>query len=458
MVDTAHANRRRLDRLVGLGRYCPDLETPEAAVGSRNQTFVYFGWLTLFLYMAGPASYLVDIQTSYMLKNQLHATATEVSVFRLLTAIPIYFGFVFGLMRDHWNPLGMRDRGFFLIFAPISALVFFWMATAPVTYYGLLIGMLLAMLSFRFLFASYRGLIALVGQEQLMSGRLAVLWQVVGAIPVIGGALASGYISDHLAPQQTFVLVATLTLGVAALGLWKPASVFATAYVMPAASSSNFVGNVRRLLRHRAIYPAVLICFLWNFAPGAATPLQFYLTNELHASDATYSYYYGIFQAAFIPTFLLFGFLCRKVPLNKLLWWGTIVAVPQMIPLVLIHSANAALVVAVPIGLMGGVATAAYFDLAMRSCPPGLQGTLMMIVAGAFELSWRAGDLLGARIYNASPTHGFLYCVIATTLVYALILPTITLVPKALIATADGEANPEVEAQMRDEVAGIQRV
>jgi hypothetical protein len=427
-------------------------------LGSRNQTFAYFGWLTLFLYMAGPASYLVDIQTSYMLKNQLHATATEVSVFRLLTAIPIYFGFVFGLMRDHWNPLGMRDRGFFLIFAPIAALVYLSMAAAPVTYYGLLIGMLLAMFSSRFLFASYQGLIALVGQEQLMSGRLSVLWQVVGAIPVIGGALASGYISDYLAPQQAFVLVATLTLGVAALGLWKPASVFTTAYVMPAASSSNFVGNVRRLLRHRAIYPAVFICFLWNFAPGAATPLQFYLTNELHASDATYSYYYGIFQAAFIPTFLLFGFLCRRVPLNKLLWWGTIVAVPQMIPLVLIHSANGALVVAVPIGLMGGVATAAYYDLAMRSCPPGLQGTLMMIIAGAFELSWRAGDLLGAKIYNASPTHGFLYCVIATTLVYALILPTITLVPKALIATADGEANPEVEAQMRDEVAGIQRV
>jgi hypothetical protein len=127
----------------------------------------------------------------------------------------------------------------------------------------------------------------------------------------------------------------------------------------------------------------------------------------------------------------------ERLALNKLLWWGTIIAVPQMIPLVFIHSGNLALVLAAPIGLMGGIATGAYFDLAMRSCPPGLQGTLMMIVAGAFDLSSRAGDLLGARIYNASPTHGFLYCVIATTLVYALILPLIATVPKALIATAD---------------------
>jgi hypothetical protein len=93
----------------------------------------------------------------------------------------------------------------------------------------------------------------------------------------------------------------------------------------------------------------------------------------------------------------LFGFLCKKVPLNNLLWWGTIVAVPQMIPLAFIHSAKLALLLAVPIGLMGGVSTASYFDLAMRSCPPGLQGTLMMMVDGVLVLSARArgGDLLG---------------------------------------------------------------
>ena len=45
---------------------------PDASANTR-QTFAYFGWLTLFVYLATPAGYLVDIQTSYMLKNQLHA-------------------------------------------------------------------------------------------------------------------------------------------------------------------------------------------------------------------------------------------------------------------------------------------------------------------------------------------------------------------------------------------------
>ena len=97
----------------------------------------------------------------------------------------------------------------------------------------------------------------------------------------------------------------------------------------------------------------------------------------------------------------------------------------------------------VPIGCAGGVATAAYYDLAMRSCPPGLQGTLMMAVDGVYVLAVRGGDLLGTKIYDSSPGARVpLLRVITTTAVYVLILPLILLVPKELIATAAGEQNP----------------
>jgi hypothetical protein len=50
----------------------------------------------------------------------------------------------------------------------------------------------------------------------------------------------------------------------------------------------------------------------------------------------------------------------------------------------------------------------------------------------------RFGDVLGTNLYDHYG--GFTACVIAITAVYALILPTILLVPKRLIATADGQA------------------
>jgi len=425
----------------------------EDSAAHTRQTFLYFGSLTLLVYLATPNGYLVDIPTSFMLKNQLGASPEQVSTFRLVTAIPIFIAFAFGLLRDAWNPFGLRDRGYFLIFAPATAIVFVVMAFLPLSYQGLYVGMFLAMLLFRFIMAAYQGLMALIGQEKLMSGRLSVLWQVISSVPYVAGGFVAAYISENLEPKYTFLLFAGFVSCTGLLGFWKPRSVFSHAYDKPQAKGTNLIGDVKRLVRHRAIYPAVLIMFLWCFSPGPNTPLQYYLTDELGASDAVYSYFNAIFAGAFIPTFLLYGFLCKRVALKKLLWWGTIIAVPQMIPLAFIHSANLALVLAVPIGLLGGIATAAYYDLAMRSCPPGLQGTLMMLVDGVYVLAARGGDLIGSKIYSSSPTHGFLYCVIATTVVYALILPLILLVPKELIATADGEPNPEVDAEMLKEIA-----
>jgi hypothetical protein len=420
---------------------------------NTGHVYLYFGPLTLLVYLVLPHGYLLDITTSYMLKNQLHATATEVSTFRLLTALPVYLSVLFGLTRDLWNPFSLKDRGFFLLFAPASAVVFLWMAFSHISYTGLFTGMLLVMFSFRFVTAAYQGLLALVGQEQLMSGRLSVLWNILSSVPYIAGALASGYLTEHLPPGQTFILTGTLTLLIALLGLWKPRAVFNHAYDRPQARGADLVGDLKRLVKHRAIYPAVLITFLFQFAPGSNTPLQYYLTDELHASDAVYGYYYAIFAASFFPAYLLYGYLCKRVSLQKLLWWGTIITVPQMIPLALVHSANMALLAAVPIGLMGGIAFTAYYDLAMRSCPPGMQGTLMMMVDGVYQLSYRGGDLLGSWIYGANPGNGFLYCVLLTAAVYALILPLILLVPKEIVATADGEPNWRVEAETLAEIS-----
>jgi hypothetical protein len=109
-----------------------------------------------------------------------------------------------------------------------------------------------------------------------------------------------------------------------------------------------------------------------------------------------------------------------------------------MIPLLFIHSVTGALIAAVPIGLMGGVATAAYLDLIIRSCPRGLQGTTLMMSGSLFFIVSRFGDVLGTNLYDYYGD--FAACVIAITIVYALILPALLLVPKRLVDTADGKA------------------
>ena len=77
----------------------------------------------------------------------------------------------------------------------------------------------------------------------------------------------------------------------------------------------------------------------------------------------------------------------------------------------------------------------------------------MMLVDGVYYLAARGGDILGTKIYDSDKVNGFLYCVIATTVVYGLILPILLIVPKNLVSTRDGEENQELNKEVLDELA-----
>jgi hypothetical protein len=109
-----------------------------------------------------------------------------------------------------------------------------------------------------------------------------------------------------------------------------------------------------------------------------------------------------------------------------------------MIPLAFIHSVGVSYLAAGAAGLMGGMCTAAYTDLLIRSCPRGLQGTMIMASTSVYAIAVRGGDVLGANLYDRFKN--FNVCVIAITIVYASILLVLLVVPKRLTATADGEA------------------
>jgi Major Facilitator Superfamily len=416
---------------------------------ARRSIFLYLGLLIVLLAFGGPSGGLIDIPISFLLKNRLHLEAHEVAHFRLLAAIPLYLSFVFGFIRDVWNPLGMRDRGFMLLFGGISALLYVIFAFTPMTYSMLIVAVVLLTASFLFVASAQNGLTTTIGQQHAMTGQISAVWNVFLSVPTVGALLMGGVLSGMLETESPdkairilFLVGAAVMAAIALYALWKPRDVFDNVSVEDS-TDGRPVKDMKRLLGHWPIYPALLIWLLWNFAPGSATPLQYHLQNALHATDAQWGQWNAIFAASFIPPYIVYGWLCRRFPLKTLLLWGTVAAVPQMVPLLFIHSVTGALIAAVPIGLMGGLATGAYLDLIMRSCPRGLQGSMLMMCGSLYFAVTRFGDVLGTHLYDHYG--GFTVCVIAITIVYALILPALLLVPVSLTATADGHAPEAVE-------------
>src|SRR5579863_54173 len=124
----------------------------------RNRILIYLGVLIVLLGFGGPHLALIDVPISFFLKNKLRLTAPQVANFRLISAIPLYLSFVFGFSRDVWNPFGMRDRGFFVLFGALCAAIYVLFAFVPVTYASLLLAVVMATIAFLFVWSAQYGL------------------------------------------------------------------------------------------------------------------------------------------------------------------------------------------------------------------------------------------------------------------------------------------------------------
>src|SRR5476649_2078729 len=164
----------------------------------RQRIFLYLGVLIVLLAFGSPHGGLIDIPISFFLKNKLHLTAHELATFRLVAALPLYLSFVFGFIRDTWNPFGMRDRGFMLLFGVISAGVYVFFSFIPITYATLLIAVMLLTISFLFVASAQNGLTSTIGQQHVMSGQISAVWNIFSSIPTIAALLIGGKLSGLL--------------------------------------------------------------------------------------------------------------------------------------------------------------------------------------------------------------------------------------------------------------------
>jgi len=165
---------------------------------ARQRIFLYLGVLIFLLAFAAPSGGLIDIPISLFLKNKLHLKAHELADFRLVSAIPLYLSCVFGFMRDIWNPFGMRDRGFMLLFGTITAGLYVSFSFIPITYFTLLLGVMLLTTSFLFVLSAQNGMTSMVGQQHAMSGQISTVWSIFASVPTMGALLMGGTLSELL--------------------------------------------------------------------------------------------------------------------------------------------------------------------------------------------------------------------------------------------------------------------
>lgn len=413
------------------------------AAGARMKLLVLSG-VPLFLFsFAAPYLPLIALPILFFLKNRLHLSASQVAFTALVTSIPLYLGFVFGFIRDRWSPFGLGDRGHLMVFGGLTGLIYLAMAALPPSYPTILVGSFLATASIQLVYGAANGLATTIGRKHAMTGQMSTAVNVANTVPAaaayfLGGALSSALEHGNAvqAARTLFLTGAALMAAIALFGALGPRRLFAEGRSEP--QTLTPLADLKRLLHSWPVYPALVVQLMWQFAPAAGAALGFHLSGDLHASDTQVGAFFAMFYISFIPTFLAYGLLAQRFSLTVLMWLGALFAVPQMAPLLFIARADLAVWAGLPMGILGGIGQVAFMDLAMRACPEGLEGTMMMLLWSCYWISYRLGDLWGGDLYDHHG--GFSVAIWATIAVYAAILPVLLLVPRRITDGADARA------------------
>jgi Na+/melibiose symporter-like transporter len=401
----------------------------------RRTVTLYFGLLIFFSGVGDPTG-LVNLPVLLILKDRLHASAEASSLFEALSLIPSYAAILFGVLRDRWNPFGLRDRAYFAIAAPLALACYLQLAFAPIGYARLLIGIVAAMAAYQMIYCSWTALLTVVGQREKATGKLSALRETIETVVRISSVLAGGWIAGHWEPKAIFLLAAALTMPVLVQSFWSPKAVFPN---NAAAPPERELENLRQFFQRiapqgRKLWPVAAVLILYNFSPGWYTPLLYYLTDVLHLASDAFGLCRGVQQAGVLAATLIYSRLCGRFPLRNLLWYSISVNVAVGFLYLAIGGFKGALAVSAAIGFVSGFATVAVFDLLMRSCPAGLEGSALAAGHSVFGIAGSLGDLLGATIYSHG---GFALCIAIDAAATALILPLLTRLPREILLSTD---------------------
>lgn len=397
-----------------------------AEARQRTRTALYFAALMTTLGLADPLG-VVHLPILFTLKDDLGLRPPAVAAFEALMLLPVYFGLAFGLLRDRWQPGTWGDRGYFLLAAPVAIGAYLWLASRPIDYWTLLAAVLVIMVAFQFMDTSAQALMAVAARRQQMTGELGALSEIAEVAPRIVAVLCGGWLLQLMHTTGVFVIAALLTVVVALLGLRAPC---APAVPGEPAGRESTRSALLRLIAHRPLWPTIAILYLWNFAPGWATPFLYFLSDETGVSSGMFALCKAVNLGCIAATAVLYGLLCRRRSLRHLLRWSVGINAFPGVLFLFVAGAPQAIAVSAIVGLATGFGNVAVFDLLLRTCPKNLEGSVMTLGFAAFCAADVTGDLLGAVLYDRA---GFMPCIALDIVATLGILPLMRLLPARLV-------------------------
>lgn len=400
---------------------------------NRGLTLVTLG---LFITTLAQPNMIGQLPFRLLFKNQLHMSATQQATFLMISTGAWYFKPIAGLICDSFPLFGTRRRSYMIIMGLLAGMC--WLLYSIAHTYAQFMAITL-LLNTAMVFAStvIGGLLVEVGQVGGMTGRISsIRYAVDNIIFIITGPLG-GFLA-------TLTFVYTASIGAALLWALVPITYFLLHEprdTHPDLQVWQRAGaQLKVILRSGTMWSAAGLMFLVFVAPGFGIPLNYYQLDVLHFSPE----FIGVLQmlggVGGILSAALYAWLCKRYPLRQLLYAGIFLNALSSILYLGYHSAHAAMVIDCSNGFLAILGILPLFDLAARATPKGSESFGYALIMSVYNIAVFAVSYpLGSWLYDRW-NHDFMKLVWLNTLTSLIALVLVPFLPRAIIASSEGES------------------
>jgi MFS family permease len=372
----------------------------QAGKGHLVKHLLWFFALVYIVEGLGQVVGLISQPLTYYLKEVHGWTALQVTAFVTLFNLPWVIKPVYGLVSDFLPLFGYRRKSYLLI-ANAAAIAGYAWAT-QINTPGLLVIALMVTAYAMAISSTLCGAVLVENGQRLHESGAFVnqqwLWFNIAAMTA---AVVGGQLVQHLPPASALHVAAGI-IAVAPLAV-----IIGTVMLVPEQKVAIDVQGMRSTLdgllasfRRRELWIIAAFIFLYYFSPGFATPLYYYMTDNLKFSQGYIGILSSIASAGWVVGALLyrrlFGGLSLKALLNLSIAFGTVSTAAYL----LLGSETSAAILNFCNGFAAMLATVATLTLAADYCPPRAEGFSFAVLMSIINLATSAADNVGSFLYT----------------------------------------------------------
>jgi MFS family permease len=390
----------------------------------------------LFLTLCDYREGIANLALRFLLKDHLHLTATDLAGYFAITKLAWYCKPFAGLLADQVPLFGTRRKGYLVGFSAIAAGLWSVLPWAHDTY-ALMLWLVVAInFALMMVHTTLGGMLVEVGQALGATGRISAVRSGTESFGWLLAGLSGGWVAAHLL-HFSFLINAVLMLVLALLfaAMLRENKSAAESRDKPKWTLTHF----RELFRHRTLWTAAGFWVLVKFSPGFGTPLFYFQTEDLGFSPQSIGYLGFVSAAAGLLGSVFYMRICRRIPLNQLLWLGVSLHAVSALTYFGYRSLAPAMGIEALYGLCTALAFMPIFDLLARATPKEFAALGYALIFSLGSLSVSGSDLIGAWLFERLH-HSFAGMILLNSASSAVVLLVIPFLPRGLVARRDGDA------------------